>query len=120
MSGFKNNPRVTVTVRPDGTYYVEKQKPAPKQQLAKTEIRPVFPTPGSSQHLREPRSPVAVAVTSTLKDFAGIALAAKAAVPALGKYGVVAAIGFGVLSALSASKPAPVPVFKLRRIKRIP
>lgn len=125
MPGFKNNPAVTVTVRPDGTYYVEKEKPQPrpkqqKQQPQAVQIRPVMPVPGSMGSLARNPSPVAVAITSSLKDLAGIAAVAKAASPALGKYGVVAAIGLGVLNAWVSTKPPPVPRFQLRRIKRTP
>jgi hypothetical protein len=102
MAGFKNNPPVTVTVRPNGTYVVEKA-------LART-----------PQGVTVRRSPLAAAITTTLGEFAGVAAAVKAVAPALGKYGVVAAIGFGVLNAIASNKPAPH--FQLRRVRvrRIP
>lgn len=100
MAGKAQSP-VTVTVRPDGTYFVEKAVP---------QARPVAVS----------RTPLAAAITSTLGEFAGVAAAVKAVAPALGKYGVLAAIGFGVLNAV-ASRPPP-PRFQLRRVRvrRIP
>jgi hypothetical protein len=93
---------VTVTVRPDGTYFVEKAEP---------NARPVAVQ----------RTPLAAAITTTLGEFAGVAAAVKAVAPALGKYGVIAAVGFGVLNAIAAARPPP-PRFQLRRVRvrRIP
>lgn len=104
-----DNP-VTVTVRPDGSYYVERAKPeARPRSIAPVALAPVGRGP----------SPIAVAVTASLRDFAGIAVAARAVAPALGKYGVLAAIGVGVLNAWAESKPPPnFRRFQLRRIRR--
>lgn len=113
MPGFKNNPAVTVTVRPDGTYYVEKAKTEAKE----TQIRRV---PALPAHRGQPVSPIAAAITTSLRDLAGIALAARTVAPSLGKYGVVAAIGLGVLNAWAERQPPPVPRIQLRRIRRTP
>lgn len=106
------SPAVTVTVRPDGTYYVEREPKAPKKPV----VAPVVARPTNGAP-----SPVAVAVTATLRDLAGIATAARAAAPTLGRYGVVAAIGLGVLNAWAESKPRPVrPVLRRIQLRRIP
>lgn len=101
MAGRAQSP-VTVTVRPDGSYFVEKAAPRAQQAVSVQ------------------RSPLAAAITTTLGEFAGVAAAVKAVAPALGKYGVIAAVGFGVLNAI-ASRPAPQR-FQLRRVRvrRIP
>lgn len=114
MAGKKDTQPVTVTVRPDGTYYVEKEKVAPRR----TQIVPVVEAPTAK---RPVPSPIAAAITTSLRDLAGIATAARAVAPALGKYGVVAAIGLGVLNAWADSRPRQANTlqrFQLRRIRR--
>lgn len=105
MSKAKDQQPVTVTVRPDGTYYVEKARALG----AGTAIVPVY---GAGPA----RKPIAAQITSTLAQFAGIAVAVKAAAPALGPYGAIAALGFGVLRALAT--PEPPPRITLRRVRK--
>ena len=103
MAKPKDSAPVTVTVRPDGSYYVEKTQQHTRMMVTRS-------GPGRNA------KPVSATIQSTLKEVAGIAVAVKTVAPSLGPYGVLAALGFGVLRALATPEPAP-PQFQLRRVK---
>lgn len=120
MAGFKKNAPVTITVRPDGSYYVEKEKRAPRRKAAHPAPAHVVGAPPQFELLQAvpAATPYAARITAALGQFAGIATAVKAVAPKIGPYGVLAAVGVGVLSALAPQQPQPQ--FRLRRIRRMP
>lgn len=103
MSKPRVKPPVTVTVRPDGTWFVEKQTSVPREQL---------------EIVREGRRPIAASLKSTLLEAGALAAAVKTVAPSLGPYGTLAALGFGLLRSLATPEPPPR-ALKLRRV-RIP
>ncbi len=113
MPGYKptNSKAVTVTVRPDGSYYVEKAKTTATKPQVRVKRLPTQPT-----------KPLIATVTGTLKDVAGMAAAVKAVAPNIGPYGVLAAVGFGVLNHLMQPQPRAVqlPVLRQIRFRRMP
>lgn len=105
---------VTVTVRPDGSYYVEKRKRAAQPKVQPPSIKLVrMPAPAPAQA-------VGAQITATLRDFAGIATAVQAVAPKLGTTGTLAALGWGVLKALSTPEPTRAVPFRLRRVRKAP